>query len=297
MTGRLLIVNADDYGLSEGISRGILRAHDEGVVTSVSVLAVGPAVARSAAWLRERPALGAGAHLAVVGEDPPLLSAREIPTLVDRRGSFRPGWRAFMTAAVTGRVDMADVRREFQAQLGRLTDDLGLTLSHVDTHQHLHLYPPVARIVTQLAADRGIGAVRVPTSAALGPRGLVIRHWSRALAARLNVAQLAFPQTYGGLDEAGALTLPRLEALVDRLARGRADVIEVNCHPGEPTAGDRARYAWGYRWEEELAGLTSPFLRETLQRLDLRLGRFSDLPPHGTRAPWAGSGEPPRRTG
>jgi chitin disaccharide deacetylase len=294
---RLLVVNADDYGLSEGISRGILRAHDAGVVTSVSVLAVGPAVVRSVAWLRDRPALGVGAHLAVVGEDPPLLSAREIPTLVDRRGSFRPGWRMFMTAAVTGRVDMADVYREFQAQLDRLVDDLGLTLSHVDTHQHLHLYPPVARIVTQLAADRGIGAVRVPTSAAPGPRGLVIRRWSRALASRLNVAQLAFPQAYGGLDEAGALTLPRLEALVDRLARGRADVIEVNCHPGEPTAQDRARYAWGYRWEEELAGLTSPFLREALQRLDLRLGRFSDLPAHGTRAPWAGGGEPPRRTG
>jgi predicted glycoside hydrolase/deacetylase ChbG (UPF0249 family) len=297
VTERLLVVNADDYGLSEGISRGILRAHDAGVVTSVSVLAVGPAVASSAAWLRDRPALGVGAHLAAVGEDPPLLSAREIPTLVDRRGLFRRSWRAFMTAAVTGRVDMADVHREFQAQLDRLVDDLGLTLSHIDTHQHLHLYPPVAQVVTRLAADRGVGAVRVPTSAAPGPRGLVIRHWSRALASRLSVAQLAFPQAYGGLDEAGAMTLPRFEALVDRLARGQADAIEVNCHPGEPTPGDRARYAWGYRWEEELAGLTSPFLRATLQRLELRLGRFSDLPAPGMRAPRAEGGEPPRRTG
>ncbi|MFH9611367.1 ChbG/HpnK family deacetylase [Streptomyces sp. NPDC017448] len=297
MTGRLLVVNADDYGLSEGISRGILRAHDAGVVTSVSVLAVGPAVARSVAWLRERPALGVGAHLAVVGEDPPLLSAREVPTLVGRSGSFRPGWRAFMRAAVAGRVDMADVEREFRAQLDRLVDGFGLALSHLDTHQHLHLYPPVARIVARLAAERGIGAVRVPRSAAPGPRGWVIRHWSRALTSRLEVAQLAFPQAYGGLDEAGELTLPRLEALVGTLARGPAGVIEVNCHPGEPTAKDRARYAWGYRWEEELAGLTAPSLRQTLQRLDLRLGSFRDLPSPGVRGPGAGQGGPPGRTG
>ncbi|MFF8940328.1 ChbG/HpnK family deacetylase [Streptomyces paradoxus] len=284
MTRRLLIVNADDYGLSEEISRGILRAHDAGVVTSVSVLAVGPAVARAAAWLRDRPGLGVGGHLAAVGEDPPLLSAREIPTLVDRRGAFRLGWRSFMTAAIAGRVDMADVRREFEAQLERLRYELGLKLTHVDTHQHLHLYPPVARIVTELAGERGIGAVRVPTSAAPGPRGMVIRHWSRALSTRLRAAGLSFPEAYGGLDEAGSLTLLRAERLLGRLARGPAGTIEVNCHPGEPTAGDRIRYAWGYRWEEELAGLTSPSLRETLRRLDLDLGSFTDLPTPGAQA-------------
>lgn len=279
---RLLIVNADDYGLSEDISRGILRAHDTGAVTSVSVLAIGPAVVRAAAGLRSRPGLGVGAHLAAVGEDPPLLGAREIPTLIDRRGALRPGWRSFMTAALAGCIDMADVRREFEAQLERLVRDLGLRLSHVDTHQHLHLYPPVARHVVELATEHQIGAVRLPTSAAPGPRGVVVRHWSRALAARLGSAGLAFPDGYGGLDEAGSLTLSNAERLLERLARGPARTLEVNCHPGEPSASDRLRYAWGYRWEEELAGLTSPALRAALRRLDLRLGRFSDLPVPGT---------------
>ncbi|MEV4625748.1 ChbG/HpnK family deacetylase [Micromonospora sp. NPDC049523] len=274
---RLLIVNADDYGLSEAISRGILRGYDEGVVTSTSVLAVGPAVVRSAAWLRDRPGLEVGAHLAVVGEDPPLLSAREIPTLVDRRGGFRLSWRSFMVAAVAGRVDPADVRREYAAQLERLVRDLGLELTHVDTHQHLHLFPPVARIVAELAESHGIRAVRLPTSAARGPRGFGVRRWSRALSARLTDSGLVFPAAYGGLDEAGSLTLSRTQQLLERLARGPAETIEVNFHPGEPTAEDRARYAWGYRWEEELAGLTDPALRETLQRLDLKLGGFADL--------------------
>ncbi|HEX7094516.1 MAG TPA: ChbG/HpnK family deacetylase, partial [Acidimicrobiales bacterium] len=86
MNRRLLIVNADDYGLTAAVSAGILRAHRNGIVTSTSVLALAPGFRQSAAWLLDEPSLGVGAHLALVGEDPPLLSAREIPTLVDRRG-------------------------------------------------------------------------------------------------------------------------------------------------------------------------------------------------------------------
>ena len=75
---RLLIVNADDFGLTDGVCRAIVRAHREGIVTSTSALAVGPAFHRCASMLDDVPELGVGVHLAAVGEDPPLLSAREI---------------------------------------------------------------------------------------------------------------------------------------------------------------------------------------------------------------------------
>ena len=81
---RLLVVNADDMGLTPGICRAVLRGHTEGVVTSTSVLAVGAAFDDAAARLRDTPGLAVGAHLALVGEDRPLLSAAEIPTLVGR---------------------------------------------------------------------------------------------------------------------------------------------------------------------------------------------------------------------
>ncbi|WP_232668582.1 ChbG/HpnK family deacetylase [Pseudonocardia sp. TRM90224] len=277
MTRRLLIVNADDYGLTPAISRGILACHDAGIVTSVSVLATGPAVATTAPWLADRPGLEVGAHLAAVGEDPPLLTAREIPTLVDRRGSFRMSWRSFVLAVAAGRVDPDDITREFGAQLDRLIGDLGLRPRHLDTHQHLHLCPPVARVVTELALRRGIRAVRVPTSAARGPRAIGVRRWSRALAARLTAAGLVFPAAFGGLDEAGRLDHDVLQALIARLAAGPAASIEVNCHPGTPTAADRAYYAWNYGWETEVAGLTDPRLRHAVDRLGLQLGGYAEL--------------------
>lgn len=274
---RLLIVNADDYGLTPAMDRGILRAHRDGVVSSVSVLAVGPALPRTAAWLTEHPGLGIGAHLALVGEDPPVLSAREIPTLVTKRGRFPLSWRVFLARAAAGRVDPADVEREFAAQLDVLTRHHGLRIGHLDTHQHLHLWPAVAAAVVALARRHGGHAVRLPSSAARGPRGAGIRLLSRRLATRIRTAGLASPAGYGGLDEAGRLTLPRFLATLDRLADTTAATMEINCHPGEPDEETRARYAWGFRWDDELAALTSRELRTAIERHGLRIGGYAEL--------------------
>ena len=118
MSDRLLIVNADDYGLTEGVSQAILEAAERGIVTSTSVLAVAPAFEAAAPALASS-ALGVGAHLALVGEDPPLLSAQEVPTLVDRSGAFSRSWRQLLPKVAAGRVDLADVRRELTAQVER----------------------------------------------------------------------------------------------------------------------------------------------------------------------------------
>lgn len=279
MTSRLLIINADDYGLTEGIARGVLRAHRHGVVTSVSVLAVGPCVRRTARWLADEPGLGTGAHLALIGVDPPLLTRREIPTLTTRRGGFPRDYRAFLARALAGRIDPADVEREFTAQLERLTGECGLRLTHLDTHQHLHLWPPVSRVLVTLARRWRIRAVRLPSSRARGPKGAGIRHLSGRLAARLGAAGLRSPEAYAGLDEAGRLTLPRLLATVDRLAASGAATAEINCHPGESgDAAARARYSWGFRRAAELTALTSREVREAIARHGFRPATYADLP-------------------
>ena len=165
MTARLLIVNADDYGLTEAVSTGILRAHRHGMVTSTSVLAVAPGFARSGTWLADEADLGVGVHLAVVGEDPPLLTASEVPTLVDRRGRFAISWRTFLRRCVTGRVDSDDVRRELTAQVDAVAG-LGVAVDHLDSHQHLHMWPTLQPVVIGLAVARGIPAIRVPRATA-----------------------------------------------------------------------------------------------------------------------------------
>lgn len=272
---RLLIVNADDYGLTEGVSRGILRAHREGVVTSTSVLAIAPAFTITAAWLADADGIGVGVHLAAVGEDPPLLSAREVPSLVDGRGRLPLSWRAFLRRAVAGGIDPDDVRREFEAQLARVRD-VGLSISHLDTHQHLHLWPSVRDVVLWLARTHGIGAVRVPRSASVFP-GMGVNVLARELARQARAAGLQFPAHAAGLDEAGALDTTRFRRALGRLAAVDAPTVELSAHPGEADDPDRDRYRWAYRWGDELETLTSTWARAAIESSGFLLGTYADL--------------------
>jgi predicted glycoside hydrolase/deacetylase ChbG (UPF0249 family) len=273
---RLLVVNADDMGLTPGVCRAVHRGHTDGVVTSTSVLAVGTAFDEAAARLRDLPGLAVGAHLAIVGEDPPLLSAGEIPTLVDRDGRFPLSYRTVVARGVAGRIDPDDVRREFAAQLERVAG-IGVRITHLDTHQHTHLWPAVAGVVVELARNAGVPSVRLPTSRRRGPLGLGVRLLSGRLRARLQRAGLRTTEDYAGLDEAGALDRARFAGSLGRLARSGAASAEVNTHPGEAGEAALSRFQWGYRWADELAMLTAPATRELVGRLGYRLGSFADL--------------------
>jgi predicted glycoside hydrolase/deacetylase ChbG (UPF0249 family) len=272
---RLLIVNADDYGLTEGVSRAILAAAEDGIVTSTSVLAVAPAFAASSGPLADS-GLGVGAHLALVGEDPPLLTAREVPTLVDASGAFSRSWRQLLPKVATGRIDLADVRRELTAQFEAI-QGAGLQVTHVDTHQHVHLWPSLGTAVLEVAAAAGVGAVRIIRSAARTPVGLTVARLGRRFQAQADAAGFRWPASATGLDEAGALAGTRMVEAIDRLGRSGARSVELATHPGEADDPALDRYRWGYRWSEELEALRSPSAREAVARHGFRLGTYADL--------------------
>ncbi|MGH9279419.1 MAG: ChbG/HpnK family deacetylase [Acidimicrobiales bacterium] len=274
---RLLIVNADDYGLTEGISLGILRAHREGIVTSTSVLAIGPAYPKVSHLLADHPGLGVGVHLAAVGEDPPLLSRYEVPTLFDARGRLYETWPAFLMRAALGRIDPEDVRREFTAQL-EVLQDLGVPLTHLDAHQHLHLWPSVCRVVLDLACQYGIPAVRVPRYRPTTIAGMGVTVLGHRLAGCATQAGLRHPADAVGIEVAGRLDPDRLRALLARMsARGR-DTVELAVHPGEEDDPDRVRYRWGFRWPEELDALLGERARRAVAGYGFTLGTYADLP-------------------
>ena len=273
---RLLVVTADDLGLTPGVNTAVRRAHVDGVVTATSLLAVGTAFDDAARVLRDHPTLELGAHLALVGEDPPLLSAREVPTLVDRDGRFPLSYRTVVARGLAGRIDPDDVRRELTAQLERVRG-VGVPVTHLDTHQHTHLWPTVARVVTELALAAGVPAVRLPRSRAVGVTGAGVGVLTLALRRRLARAGLATTDDYAGLDEAGAMDGDRLAATLRAAAARGARTLEVNAHPGVPDDPQSARFAWGYRWADELAALTSTRTRAVVEECGYRLTGFAGL--------------------
>jgi len=272
---RLLIVSADDLGLTDGVCSAIARSHADGVVTSTSLLAVGRAFGSAVRVLREAPGLDVGAHLAMVGEDPPLLTPREIPTLVNKQGRFPLSYRAVLARGFARRIDPDEVRREFTAQLQRIRA-AGVHVSHLDTHQHVHLWPAVARVVTELAKQERIPAVRTPASHRVLPVGFGVNALASRLRRELSAAGLATTDDYTGLDEAGAFDAARFRTSLTRLGSGSGSV-EINVHPGEAGDPDLARFPWGYRWSDELAMLLAPRTRSLIDAGGFRLGSFADL--------------------
>ena len=267
------MVTADDLGLTRGVNDAVREAHLSGIVTATSLLAVGTAFEHAARLARELPDLELGAHLALVGEDPPLLSAREVPSLVDDRGAFPLSYRTVVRRGLAGRIDPDDVRRELGAQLERVLG-VGVPVTHVDTHQHTHLWPPVGAVVAQLAAAADIASVRLPTSHAPTLTGLGVRVLARGTRKQIDRNGRSTTADYAGLDEAGRLDGDRFARTLRRSERRGAATLEINCHPATADDPDLRRFTWGYRWADELEMLVDPASRQAVADAGYRLGGF-----------------------
>ena len=272
---RILIVNADDFGLTAGVCRGVLEAHERGAVTSTSALVVAPAFDGYSAALRDS-GLAVGAHFAAVGEDPPLLSAREVPTLVDSSGRFPLTWQQFVRRAAMGAIDTDDLRREFAAQFDKLRH-AGVTVTHLDSHQNLHLWPQVATVLFELAAAHHIRALRMVRSSRATPTALGVRSLSTILERRAIRAGMAYPQASTGLDEVAPLDSARMLGAIGRLSRSGARTAELVTHLGQDPDPDRSRYRTRFRWSEELAAVCDPHVHRAIGEAGFRLGSFADL--------------------
>lgn len=271
----VLIVSADDFGLTPGVCEGVLRAAAEGIVTSTSVLTVAPAFSGYAAALRDSD-IGVGLHVALVGEDPPLLSSSEVPSLVDRQGRLPISWRMMVRRLVLGRVDPADVSREASAQL-EAACSAGLTISHLDSHQHLHVWPSMIGVFADLARTAGISAIRQPRRHDASLLGAAFDRLSDHAARRFESEGLVSPGAVLGMKHSGLLTTGVLVALIEELRSESRGTAELITHPGLDPDPDRARYRWGYQWAQEFSALCSDEVRGALDRSGWRLGTYADL--------------------
>jgi chitin disaccharide deacetylase len=283
---RQLVINADDFGLTDGVNQGIVSAYANGVLTSTSLFANAPATAEAIRLSQTLPALGIGAHLTLV-DGAPTLSARQIPSLVTDGGRFRSSWRPFIVACLRGQVSMAEVEQELTAQIERL-QDAGIALTHVDAHKHVHAYPPIFAIVARLAVRFGVPVVRVPyeqpspvswdAEAADARRTTRRQAWLNAAMwpwARRNYRTAAAlglrTPRFAGRIHTGVLSRSALRALIRAIRPG---VTELMVHPG---LQDAALKATGTRLlqsrEAELALLCGLETRAVLARERIELVR------------------------
>lgn len=277
-----LVVNADDFGISERINAGILQAHREGIVTAASMVAVGRAFEHAVQVSRTAPSLDVGVHLTLVAEAP-LLRCKS--SLIGSDGRFPASADALACRWLTGRINKAEVRAEWSAQIERVLAS-GIRVSHLDSHQHVHILPGLFDLTWNLAAHYGIPFLRVPVEdlPAAGPPSLHGIHrmlGATALRVFWMIGRIAGagpagrrPVRFLGFQDGGRLDQERLRRLLERLRPG--GTYELMCHPGfTPDEPDIRR--WAYRHEVELSALTSPTIRSHIAGRSIQLCNFKDL--------------------
>jgi len=274
-----LIVNADDFGLTPGINRGILRAYQDGIVTSASLLVTGSAFEEAVALARHYPELDVGLHLALV-EERAVLGPDVLPTLVDETGRFPRTSAEFIQRAILGGISWHEVEQEIAAQIA-LFQKTGLRLSHLNSHQHLHMFPPVFQIVRRLARWMDNVWIRNPAGPWRKSPDASLGRWAQRLGLNLiclaarglrERPQLQMPDGLYGFEVSGYLTRSALKQILRKIPEG---LYELICHPGEGDADTQTRYShWGYRWAEELGALTAPETRLVLEEQGIALTSF-----------------------
>ena len=252
-----LVVNADDLGISPGVNRGILEAHRTGVVRSTSLLVTFPSSEEGAALALAEPDLEVGIHLDLVGGTPASDPAR-VPTLCDPDGRFYP-LGELTKRLLTGRVRATEVAAELRAQVDRARS-WGTPALAWDSHRHVHLIPPLARVVASVAREKDARWLRRGHA----PR-LSLRAKQMAIHASSAIAGLAYRRIPGNtwfIDLTAAH--PRLDASTVALLATLPGVGELAAHPGYADDELRSSDTLVVGREDDLVLLTDPLLREAL---------------------------------
>ena len=245
---RTLIVNADDFGLTRGVSRGILEAGATGIVTSTTVLVNRPIDPELIARLKASE-LGAGLHLNLT-LGTPIADPRRVPSLVDGDGRFIRDPRE-----AASRAEKDEARIELGNQIDAFRGLMGRFPTHLDSHHHVGRHEPILELVFDFAR-----AIKVPVRTQDGQ----VRAAARGLKIRT-------PDHFMG--EADAEAYWSAERVLEHLRTLPAGVTEFMTHPGYFDE-DLAYSRYAKQRETELAGLRDPRAREVIEREGIRLAHF-----------------------
>lgn len=278
---RQLIVNADDFGRTRGVSRGIIRAHTEGIVTSTTAMMNMPGVVNDLHVAKaEAPRLGVGVHLNFTAGRP-LLPTEWCASLVDEHGHFLT---QEAISAAPDRIKPDELRSELKSQVTTFKNALERLPDHLDAHHFVHLFPPLFQVYLEVAEAFKL-PVRIPFPrtetmpeqapplvADLPPAALqaIVKSDQQILAQRPVKAPDHFVSAF--YDKTVSVRF-----LLEILASLPEGTSELMTHPGIADEQLLKESDYAARREDELAVLTNSEVIAYLDQLDIQLVTFAAL--------------------
>jgi predicted glycoside hydrolase/deacetylase ChbG (UPF0249 family) len=225
-----LVLNADDFGLSEDTLASTVACFDQGLLTSASIMVGVPATERALDYARSRPDLSFGVHVNLVGDgvERPVSLPETVPALIDEEGRLLPT-REIRMRALLGRIPVDQLEREITAQIERVRC-AGVPVTHVDSHRHVHKLPTIREGMRRALTRLGIRRVRNVQDVYLSrplrsPTYWLGSSWRRWLMREFETTDHAYMPT-------SAHDLRWQDALLERCARLSGPLLEIGVHPG-----------------------------------------------------------------
>ena len=278
---KLLIVNADDFGLRDSVNQAIIHCYQNGLVRSASLMSTCRGFESAVKLAKANPGLSIGVHLTLIKEAP-ALPASTIPSLVNSQGKFFCHYKDFIKRFVKRQAKLDEIEKELSAQIERVIDQ-GLKVGHLNGHMHLHLIPGIFERVIRLAKKYQISFVRFPISSCINLfqfRQLVLQLMIWKGQGRFLRSGLKTTDHFFGIAQSGRLSEEKLIAFLAKLKPG---VTEIMTHP---TFVDQEYFeyksycdevSFDHYPEQEVAAITSQQVKYFLDKHSIALTNFTGL--------------------
>lgn len=280
---RKIVINADDFGLCDGVNRAVAQAHTQGVLTSTTIMANMPAARQAVEIARRLPTLGVGVHLNLF-EGKPVSKNACVDCLLamDGRFAYSPSWLSLLSA-VKRRIRNA-IATELAAQIQWIIDN-GLKPTHLDSHKHIHNFPCIFPIVCELAKSFKIAAIRWPFE----PKQVCCKPWPsppeggrKRVAAVRTMAKInrkqnpAFLKTQAvlGIAHTGKIDIDFLKMAA---LQEFAETVEIITHPGFIDGLDKIKTRLIHEREKELDALCDKQTKQYFKDAAIKLVHYGQL--------------------
>lgn len=259
--GGKLIVNADDFGLTKSVNKGIIEAHVNGILTSTTFMVNTPGFEDAVQLSRQYPSLGVGFHFNLT-YGVPLLDPSEIPSLVGHTGYFHP---ISLKALLSWKQE--DVRKELAAQWEK-AKTANISITHIDSHHYIQSHPFIRAEMIRLAEDENL-----PMRLCLRARSLL----RSCMIACSQEKEGSYPVHTDRFIADTYFSKRGLSQFIAHLESIGDEIVELNCHPGYVDEELRALSKWTDKREREISILTSGVVKKVIQTNKLRLIRYDQL--------------------
>jgi hopanoid biosynthesis associated protein HpnK len=282
MAGRL-IVNADDFGLCEGVNKAVKRAHTEGILTSATIMVGMPAAAQAVELAGEMPDLGVGVHLNLT-EGAPISKDQRVKILLDGSCEFSFSLGKLVARSMLSKAVRQAIEIELAEQIQWLIAG-GIKPTHLDSHKHIHTCPGIWPVVIGLAKRFGIGAIRWPFEPAQvsgndwprPPKGGKTRAHIVRMMAVINRKQndtFIKNDMFLGVAHTGKIDVDFWQMVAKNSVGG---VVEVMTHPGFAEGLDPRRTRLIEQRQVELEALCSEETKKSLADVNIELTHYGKL--------------------